>query len=61
MPCAYIEAYNELVTCLVFTRHANKIDSKSISMSGEEKKKFFSTAKTKVKKIKITLSKFFNN
>ena len=30
-------------------------------MSGAEKKKYFSKTKTKVKKIKITLSKSFNN
>ena len=30
MPWAYIEAYNKLVIYLVFTRHANKIDSKDI-------------------------------
>ena len=30
MPCAYIEAYNKLVICLVFTRNTNKIDSKYI-------------------------------
>ena len=30
-------------------------------MSGAEKKKYLSKTKTKVKKIKITLSKFFNN
>ena len=29
MPCACIEAYNKLVIYIVFTRHANKIDSKS--------------------------------
>ena len=30
MLCAYIEAYNKLVIYLVFTQHANKIDSKYI-------------------------------
>ena len=61
MLCAYIEAYNILVVYLVFIQHANKIDSKYIYISGAEKQKYSSMTKTKVKKIKITFSKFFNN
>ena len=41
MPCAYIEAYNKLVIYFVFTRHAYKIDSKYIQMSGADEKKVF--------------------
>ena len=60
MPCTYIEAYSKLVIYLAFTPYAKKLIQSTSKCLEKRKRSIFKT-KTKVKKIKITRSKFFNN